>query len=157
MSRSAELLQMAGSWQGEVRKQWLAVRDQVNALEAAQDNVGARDLVAKQFAPISLEYVRVTQTLVEGEVAQVQAAEQVASAMFKQLYLIGGVFLAFAVAVAVFISWRLSRGIKLGLSAATLAMQPLATATCVSIRARYATMKTACCSRRLTPCRATTT
>jgi methyl-accepting chemotaxis protein len=108
---------------GEVRKQWLAVRDQVNALKAAQDNAGARDLVAKQFVPVSLEYVRVTQTLVDGEVAKVQAAELEVSAMFKQLYLIGGVFLAFAVAVAVFISWRLSRGITLGLNAATLAVQ----------------------------------
>ena len=108
---------------GEVRTQWLAVRDEVNARKAANDDAGARQLVSSRFLPISQEYVRVTQVLVDGEVARVQAAEQEVTAMFRQLYLIGGVFLAFAVGVAAVISWRLSRALSMGLSAANEAVQ----------------------------------
>ena len=108
---------------GEVRTQWLAVRDEVNALKAANDDAGARQLVSSRFLPISQEYIRVTQALVDGEVAHVQADEQEVSAMFRQLYLIGGVFLAFAVAMAALISWRLARTLSMGLSAASQAVQ----------------------------------
>ncbi len=108
---------------GEVRKQWLAVRDQVNVLKAAQNDAGARDLVTKQFGPITQEYVRVTQVLVDGEVEHVRAAEQEASAMFKQLYWVGSFFLAFAIVAAVFISWHLSRGIAQGLAVANQAVK----------------------------------
>ena len=108
---------------GEVRKQWLAVRDQVNVLKAAQDDASARDLVIKRFVPSTQEYNRVVQVLVDGEVAHVRATELEVNAMFKQLYLIGGVFLALAVAAAVLISWRLSRGITNGLALANQAVQ----------------------------------
>ena len=108
---------------GEVRKQWLVARDEVNALKTAADDAGARNLVSTRLLPMTQDYIRVTQALVDGELADVRAAEQDVSAMFRQLYMIGGAFLALAVGIAVVVGWRLSSVITNGLNAANQAVK----------------------------------
>ena len=108
---------------GEARKAWLAARDQVTALKTAGDSAGARTLVQDKFVPSTDVYIRATQQLVEGEMAHVHADQQEINAMFKQLYLLGALLLAVAVAAAAFISWNLSRSISRGLETARLAAQ----------------------------------
>src|SRR5450830_1822276 len=108
---------------GEVRKTWLAVRDQVNALKTAGDDAGGRALVQSKFVPVTEDYVRVTQVLVDGEAANVDTAQQEVQEMFKQLYLLGALLLVLALAAAVYISWSLSRSISRGVDAARVAAQ----------------------------------
>lgn len=108
---------------GEVRKAWLAVRDQVNALKTAGDDAGGRALVQSKFVPVTEDYVRVTQVLVDGEAANVHAAQQEVKEMFQQLYVMGALLLVLALAVAFFISWSLSRSISRGVDTARVAAQ----------------------------------
>jgi methyl-accepting chemotaxis protein len=108
---------------GEVRKDWLAARDQVNALKAAGDSAGARALVQSKFIPVTDSYIRATQELVDGEAAHVRQAEADVKAMFRQLYLQGALLLALAIATAILTSWRLSRGIARGIESARAAAQ----------------------------------
>ncbi|ABD68734.1 methyl-accepting chemotaxis sensory transducer [Rhodoferax ferrireducens T118] len=108
---------------GEVRKTWIATRDQVNVLKAAGDDAGGRALVEKKFLPITDDYIRATQALVDGEAAHVHAAQQEVKEMFQQLYLLGAVLLVLTLAAAVFIGWRLSRSISSRVDAARLAAQ----------------------------------
>jgi len=108
---------------GEVRKTWIATRDQVNALKTAGDDAAARALVEKKFLPVTDDYIRATQVLVDGEAANVQAAQQEVSAMFKQLYVIGGLLFVVALAAAVLTSWSLSRSISRGVDTARIAAQ----------------------------------
>ena len=103
---------------GEVRKTWLATRDRVNELKTAGDGDGARALVQSQFVPVTDAYIRATQELVDGEVAQVRAAHAQVEDMFRQLYVIGAILAAVTVAIAALVSWRLSRGIAKGVDAA---------------------------------------
>ena len=103
---------------GEVRKTWLTTRDRVNELKTAGDGDGARTLVQSQFVPVTDAYIRVTQELVDGEVAHVRAAHTEVGNMFRQLYMIGAVLAAVTVAIAALVSWRLSRGIARGVDAA---------------------------------------
>jgi methyl-accepting chemotaxis protein len=103
---------------GELRKEWIAVRDQVNALKAAGDSAGARALVQSKFVPITDDYIRVTQALVDGEAANVRAAQQEVQEMFRQLYVLGALLLVLALAVAVLTSWSLSRSISRGVATA---------------------------------------
>src|SRR5450830_417497 len=108
---------------GDVRKTWIATRDQVNALKTAGDDAGARVLVEKKLLPVTDDYIRATQVLVDGEAANVRAAQQEVKEMFKQLYLLGALLLVLALAAAVFISWSLSRSISRGVDAARVAAQ----------------------------------
>jgi methyl-accepting chemotaxis protein len=96
---------------GEVRKAWLATRDEVNALKKSGDEAGARALVQNKLLPGTAEYIRATQALVDGEMGIVRDLRKEIDAMFRGLYVLGGSLLALCVAVAVLISWSLSRGI----------------------------------------------
>ncbi|MDO8292143.1 MAG: methyl-accepting chemotaxis protein [Gallionella sp.] len=108
---------------GEVRKTWIATRDQVNALKAAGDDAGGRALVEKKFLPVTEDYIRSTQLLVDGEAANVRAAQQEVNATFRQLYVIGGLLFVIALVAAVFTSWQLSRSISRGVDTARVAAQ----------------------------------
>jgi methyl-accepting chemotaxis protein len=108
---------------GEVRKAWLATRDEVNALKAAGDGAGAKTLVLNKLVPGTNDYLRVTQELVDGQLEKVKVLDEHADHLFKQIYLMGGIVLALCLAIAVFASWRLSRSITQGIEGARLAAQ----------------------------------
>ncbi len=108
---------------GEVRKGWLAVRDQVNALKAAGDAAGARALVQSKFVQVTDDYIKATQALVDNLVANSQKSAQEVDAMFSQLYLTGGLMLLAVIAAAALMSFSLSRSIGRGIQTAVNAAQ----------------------------------
>jgi methyl-accepting chemotaxis protein len=93
------------------------VRDQANALKAAGDGAGAKALVQDKLVPQTVDYIRTTQALVDGQLKNVQQARQDIESEFRRLYVWGAVLLAICVSIAVFASWSLSRGIARGLAA----------------------------------------
>ena len=108
---------------GEVRKTWLVTRDQVNALKGSGDGAGAKALVQGKLVPATNDYLRVTQELVDGQLANVTTLDEHIDELFKQLYLVGGIMLCLCVAIAVFAGWTLSRSITQGIEGARLAAQ----------------------------------
>ncbi len=123
-----ELAQDEGSRQraqavGDVRKVWLAVRDEANALKTAGDEAGTQAVVRDKLVPATADYTRVTQNLVDGELANVRDTRVAIEAMFSQLFVLGGVLLALCVGIAVFASWSISRGIAKGIDMASTAAQ----------------------------------
>ena len=108
---------------GEVRKSWLAVREQANTLKAAGDDAATQALVRDQLVPATTEYLRVTQRLVDGEMANVRDTRADIEAMFSQLFMLGGLLLALCVGFAVFASWSLSKGIAKGIGIVSAAAQ----------------------------------
>jgi len=108
---------------GEVRKAFLVVRDEVDALKKIGDEEGVQELVRKKMVPKSQEYIGAVQALVDVEIANVSHKQQDIEAIFTQLYLIGGLLLAVCVGIAVFASWSISRGIAKGIEMASTAAQ----------------------------------
>jgi methyl-accepting chemotaxis protein len=108
---------------GEVRKEWLATRDQVNALKAAGDADGARALVQSKFVPMTDAYIRATQVLVDGLVANARTESQEVKDMFRQLYLLGALMLLAVIAIAAWVGWSLSRNISRGMGTALVTAQ----------------------------------
>ncbi|MBT3066098.1 methyl-accepting chemotaxis protein [Rhodoferax sp. U11-2br] len=108
---------------GEVRKGYLATREQVNALKTAGDDAGAQALVRDKLAPATADYIRVTQALVDGQIDNVREINKDIEAIFGQLYLVGGALLALCVGIAVFASWSISRGIAQGITLASSAAE----------------------------------
>ena len=93
---------------GEVRKEWLAARDEINTVKAAGENDRARELVTSRFVPITNRYLEVTQVLVTGQLATLVELQKRAEAEFLSLYIWLGALFASAVAVSVLLAWRLS-------------------------------------------------
>jgi methyl-accepting chemotaxis protein len=112
---------------GEVRKAYLAVRDQVTALKTAGDGAGAKALVQDKLVAQTAEYIRVTQALVDGQLENVRAARQDIATEFTRLYVWGALLLVVCVGIAVFASWGLSRSIARGLATTHLAAQHIST------------------------------
>jgi methyl-accepting chemotaxis protein len=108
---------------GDVRKDWLAIREQVNALKTGADDAGAQALVRDKMAPKTLDYIRVTQDLIDGELAQVQAIRSEIDGSIQQLFLVGGGLLALCVGIAVVASYTISRGITRGVDQANASAQ----------------------------------
>ncbi|MBB1076966.1 HAMP domain-containing protein [Rhodoferax sp. 4810] len=108
---------------GDVRKVWLAVRDQANALKAAGDEEGTKTVVRDKLVPATADYTRVTQDLVDGELHNVHENRLAIEDMFSQLFVLGGLLLALCVGIAIFASWSISRGIAKGIGMASTAAQ----------------------------------
>ncbi len=108
---------------GEVRKAWLAIREQANALKATGDEAATQALVRDKLVPATADYIRVTQALVDGQLTNVRNTRAAIDALFSQLYLVGGVLLALCIGIAVFASWSISRGIANGIDLASNAAQ----------------------------------
>ncbi|TWI34861.1 methyl-accepting chemotaxis sensory transducer, partial [Extensimonas vulgaris] len=108
---------------GEVRKGWLAVRDQVNALKAAGDAEGARALVQSKFVPVTDEYIKTTQVLVDNLVENARSTAKDVDAMFQQLYMLGTLMLLLVIVIATVLSWSLSRSISHGIGEAVATAQ----------------------------------
>lgn len=103
---------------GEVRKSWLAVRDQVNTLKAAGDAQATRALVAAKFVPVTEEYLDTTKALVDGLVADSAATNMQIHLFFEQLIQFLGAMLVLIFAFACAVSWNLTRGISKGVAQA---------------------------------------
>lgn len=103
---------------GELRKVWLSTREEVNQMRMSSDDQTVQKLVRTKFIPATDAYIQATQEMVDGEANAVAAAEQEVKAMFSQLYQLSAVLCLLAVALAVLISWRLSRGIANGVEGA---------------------------------------
>lgn len=76
-----------------LRKKWLAARDEVNALKLRAENYVVQDFVQHKFIPATNAYVQATQELVDGEAADVMAAQAEVKSMFNQLYQLGMVLI----------------------------------------------------------------
>ena len=107
----------------ELRKIWLADRDEVNKLKLSGDNAQVQAFVKNKFTPATDAYINAIQVLVDGEAADVAAAQAEVKAKFEQLYMLGSVLIALTVAVAAFASWRLSRSITAGVDSARTVAQ----------------------------------
>ncbi len=103
-------LQLAGVV-GEVRKEWLAVRDEINTVKAAGDDLRARELVTSRFVPVTNRYVEVTEALVAGQLAALEELRTRIEAEFRSLYIWLGALFASAVCVSVVLSWRITRSV----------------------------------------------
>ena len=108
---------------GEVRKSWLAVRAEISALKAAGNEAAAKALVQSKFVPVTDDYIRATQVLLDDQISDVAETQEHIHNMFHQLYLVSGVLLLLCIAIAVYVSWSLSRGIARGVDSARLAAQ----------------------------------
>ena len=115
LARDPESKQRAAAV-GEVRTAWVAVRDQANALKAAGDGAGAKALVQDKLVPGTVDYIRTTQALVDGQMKNVQTARLAIESDFRRLYFWGALLLVVCVSIAVFASWSLARGISRGLT-----------------------------------------
>ncbi len=100
----------------EVRKAYLAIREQVTALKAAGDGTAAKALVHDKLVAQTVEYIRVTQALVDGQLDNVRTARQAIATEFSRLYFWGALLLLTCIGIAVFASWGLSRSIARGLA-----------------------------------------
>jgi methyl-accepting chemotaxis protein len=96
---------------GEVRKEWLAARDEINTVKAAGDDARARELVTSRFVPVTNRYLEVTRVLVSEQLATLVELQKRAEAEFFSLYIWLGTLFASAVAVGVLLAWRLTRSI----------------------------------------------
>ena len=96
---------------GEVRKEWLAARDEINTVKASGDDARARELVASKFVPVTNRYVEVTQALVDGQLAAMNDLQTRIQAEFRSLYLWLGLLSAAALAVCIGLSWRMTRSV----------------------------------------------
>jgi methyl-accepting chemotaxis protein len=108
---------------GEVRKPWVATRDEANKIKAAGDEAGAQTLVRDKLIPATTQYIQILQKLVDGQIEEVAATRAEIEAIFSQLYLVGGVLLALCIGIAVFASWSISRGIAKGIGVASSAAE----------------------------------
>ena len=103
---------------GEVRKTWVATRDQANALKAAGDEAGAKALVQSKLVPGTVDYIRVTEALVNGQLESVRATNKDIQDRFAHLLWWGGAALVVCVLIAIYASWSLSRSVSGGIARA---------------------------------------
>ncbi|MBT3065730.1 methyl-accepting chemotaxis protein [Rhodoferax sp. U11-2br] len=108
---------------GEVRKSWVAMRDQSNAMKEAGDEAGTQALVRDKLMPATTQYIQVLQVLVDGQLAEVAASRVEIEAILNEVFVLGGVLLALCVGIAVFASWSISRGIAKGIGLASSAAE----------------------------------
>ena len=103
---------------GVVRKEWLAVRDEINLLKEAGNDDGARALVASSFLPVTDRYLTTTQALVDGQQAEVNRLEAAVNQAFVSLYQwVAGLALA-GMLCAVLMSWRFGQTLSTSLNMA---------------------------------------
>lgn len=99
---------------GEVRKTWLAIRDQVNTLKAAGDSQATRALIEATFVPVTNAYLDTTKALVDGLVLDSAKTNEEIHVQFERLLYIFGTMLILILLFAFSISRSLTRGISRG-------------------------------------------
>lgn len=108
---------------GELRKQFIELRDEVNKLKVSSDSATVQAFVQRKLVPCTTEYIQATQELVDGEVANVEAIKSKIKTTFVELYQLGAVLTLLTIAAAAFISWRLSHSMASGLNTASAAAE----------------------------------
>jgi methyl-accepting chemotaxis protein len=108
---------------GEVRKEWLAVRDEINKLKDAGNDAGARELLTTRFVPVTDRYLATAQTLVDGQQAEVHRLELAVAEAFKQLYRLVAALALAGLGCAAFVSWHFGRGLRRALASAGAAAE----------------------------------
>lgn len=99
---------------GEVRKTWLAARDQVNTLKAAGNSQATRALVESAFVPVTNAYLETTKALVDGLVLDSAKTNEEIHIQFERLIFIFASMLALILIFAIGISMSLTKGISKG-------------------------------------------
>lgn len=110
---------------GEIRKVWLAARDQVNASKAGGDAAGTRQLIQSKFVPLTDQYIQSTQALVDGLVNDAQLEAKAVNQLFIELFWIGVAAILLAAVAGLVISEWLSRSLATGLASAGAAAQSI--------------------------------
>jgi methyl-accepting chemotaxis protein len=87
------------------------------------DSRTVQEFVQNKLVPSGAEYIQALQSLVDGEVAIVEASRAEIKGQFMELYQLGAGLTLLTIAIAAFISWRLSRSIASGLESAKLAAE----------------------------------
>ncbi len=100
---------------GEVRKVWVATRDQANALKGSGDEAGAKVLVQNKLVPGTVDYIRVTQALVDGQLESVRAISKGVQGELNRLFTWGASLLVACILLAIYASWSLSRSVSGGI------------------------------------------
>jgi methyl-accepting chemotaxis protein len=100
---------------GEVRKAWVATRDQANALKGSGDEAGAKVLVQNKLVPGTVDYIRVTQALVDGQLESVRAISKDVHGKLNGLFTWGASLLVACILLAIYASWSLSRSVSGGI------------------------------------------
>jgi methyl-accepting chemotaxis protein len=103
---------------GQVRSEWLAVRDEINRLKDAGDDAAAREKVVSAFVPVTERYLQVTQALVDGQSAELHRLEDEVSASFSALYRLAAALALAGVGCAVLVSWRFGTDLRRSLDQA---------------------------------------
>lgn len=99
---------------GEVRKTWLAARDQVNTLKAAGDSQATRSLIESAFVPVTNAYLETTKALVDGLVQDSAKTNEDIHIQFERLIYMFATMLALILFFVIAISMSLTRGISKG-------------------------------------------
>jgi methyl-accepting chemotaxis protein len=108
---------------GEVRKDWIAARDNINKMKDAGDDQGARAEVVARFLPATERYLAVTQALVDGQTAAVRRIEEAVASAFADLLKLLTVLAVSGTLVAAVVSWRFGNSLGLSLAAAGAAAE----------------------------------
>jgi methyl-accepting chemotaxis protein len=101
-----------GETVGKLRADWLATRDQINQLKAADKHAEVKALVSSQFQPRTDLYIGALEKLVEGQLRIVSARKQSVDAAFQSLYLLMGTLTLGAIVVGSFLGWRFVNRLK---------------------------------------------
>lgn len=110
---------------GQVRKEWLAARDEINRLKAAGQDDEARLQVKTRFVQVTQRYIQVTQDLADGQMAQVRDLQTEISERFQRLFWTGGILVSMGVVVAVVLCALFVRRLRMAIQPALQAAQRL--------------------------------
>ncbi|BAL94133.1 methyl-accepting chemotaxis protein [Rubrivivax gelatinosus] len=96
---------------GEVRKQYLAARDEVSALKKSGDEAGAARAFAERFEPVTASFIATVQKLLELQEANLDAAAARVEALRTRTVqaLVGSSLVGLL--LGIFLSWRLTLSI----------------------------------------------
>jgi methyl-accepting chemotaxis protein len=108
---------------GDVRKTWLAAREEINQLKQAGKDDEARTQVVQRFVPVTDRYLATAQALVDGQQAEVHRLELAVADAFQQLYRMVAALALAGLVCAAFVSWHFGRSLRRALAGAGAAAE----------------------------------
>jgi len=108
---------------GRAQREWLQAQDDVRTVREAGDAAAARRALADRLTPAADRYRQAGSALAEWQLAQVKEMRMRVDASFRDLYVWIVVTTLGAVAVAMFIAWRITRSVTEPLKQATEAAE----------------------------------